>query len=165
MVKFFLGLMIVVALSGCGSLSTSKGHWGNLAKDGTVGVSTLMNLTETPMAGNRAASLINAVLIQRGYKTVLLDTAMADNDAMSEIALSERLLKAKNHGVMFLLVGEVIEWRYKTGIDGEPAITLVMRVYNTETSEVVYSANGSKSALGYSSLGFVANELIQSMLP
>lgn len=163
MFKFFVFIVTIVFFAGCGTVLSKNVKYGTLTKQESLGVDIFLNLTDTPMAGNRAATVINSVLMHNGYKTQLNPMTLSD-DAV-EISLSERLQKAKNMGLTKLLVGEVIEWRYKTGIDGEPAVSLAIRVYDTQSGEVLFSSSGSKNGLGYSSLGIVAHDVAESMLP
>lgn len=163
MFRLFVFLMTLFLFAGCSTILTKNDQNGVLVKNEQIGIDTFVNLTETPMAGNRAASVVNSVLLQKGFKTHLINTALTDE--YSEIPLAERLQKAKSLGLSMLLVGEVIEWRYKTGIDGEPAVSLVARVYDTQSGEVLYSSSGSKNGLGYSSLGIIAHDVIESMFP
>jgi hypothetical protein len=156
--------LILLLFSGCSTLSNNINQ-GKLDKNQKILVDVFTNYTETPMAGYRAASIIDAVLLQRGFKSSPMYSMVSDESSNLEIPLMERIQKAKNAGASLLATGEVIEWRYKTGIDGEPAVSLVIRVYDTQTSEVIFSSTGSKNGLGYSSIGLVANDVINGMLP
>lgn len=162
--RYIFFYLILLFLSGCSTLSY-KSTTGSLDKNQKVAVDAFVNYTETPMAGYRAASIVDAALLQRGFRSTVIHATSADEFSAVEISLQERIQKAKNSGATLLVTGDVIEWRYKTGIDGEPAVSLVLRVYNTETAEVIYSSAGSKNGLGYSSIGVVAQDVVSGMLP
>ena len=155
---------IILFLSGCSALSYNA-HQGKLDKNQKIVVDAFLNYTETPMAGYRAASIMDAALLHRGFKSNIRYSMISDENSNVEIPFLERIQKAKDAGASLLATGEVIEWRYKTGIDGEPAVSLVIRVYDTQTAEVIFSSTGSKNGLGYSSIGIVANDVINEMLP
>ncbi|MFH0709592.1 MAG: hypothetical protein V2A75_05240 [Pseudomonadota bacterium] len=155
---------ILLLFSGCSTLSYNVNQ-GKLDKNQKIVVDVFSNYTETPMAGYRAASIMDAALLQRGFKSNPMYSMVSDESSNVETPLTERIQKAKNSGASLLATGEVIEWRYKTGIDGEPAVSLVIRVYDTQTAQVIFSSTGSKNGLGYSSIGLVANDVINGMLP
>lgn len=71
---------------------------------------------------------------------------------------------AKQQGNRCVISGQVNEWRYKTGIDGEPAVSLVINVYDTEKGEVVWSGVVSGSGWSYESLGVLSQKLINKIL-
>lgn len=62
------------------------------------------------------------------------------------------------------MYGGVSEWRYKTGIDGEAAVSLMLSLVDLKTSQVVWSATASDTSWSNSSLGTLAQNLIQKML-
>jgi hypothetical protein len=67
--------------------------------------------------------------------------------------------------VIYALTGAVDEWRYKVGIDGEPAVGLTLQIINlTDGDRVVWSAAGSKSGWSREALSAVAQKLIKDML-
>jgi len=162
--KQIIFFLILIFFAGCSAISYNANQ-GKLDKNQKIAVDVFSNYTETPMAGYRAASIMDAALLQRGFKSNPMYSMVSDESSNVEISLMERIKKAKNTGASLLATGEVIEWRYKTGIDGEPAVSLVIRVYDTQTAEVIFSSTGSKNGLGYSSIGLVANDVINGMLP
>lgn len=130
-------------------------------------VGSFWNYTETSMAGLRAASIIEGVLAKEKV------TIFSIIDGDEEFSLSKdkksvidlQLKKAKKLGADYLVTGEVQEWRYKTGIDGEPVVSYTLTILDVETQKVVFSALGAKSAWGHKSIGTVAQEIARNMLP
>ena len=56
------------------------------------------------------------------------------------------------------------EWRYKTGVDGEPVVGLTLELIDVQSGQVVWSATGARSGWSRSSLSSVATSLIGSVL-
>jgi curli biogenesis system outer membrane secretion channel CsgG len=71
---------------------------------------------------------------------------------------------ARDQGVRFAVLGSVQEWRYKVGIDGEPAVGMALRVLDLSTGEVVWSASGAKSGWSREALSAVAQAVLADML-
>jgi hypothetical protein len=113
----------------------------------------LNNYTDTPRAGMRAANIVEGVLNAKGY-TVLY----SKNETQTKEAVAQ-----ENH-TDYYMTGAVSEWRYKTGIDGEPAVSLRLALYNTKTNQLVWSGVGSDNSWGNASIGSTAQSLLENML-
>ena len=106
----------------------------------------------------RASNIIEGVMLAKGYKIIThIQEDEKTFEEMRNIALKEN--------AKYFLYGGVSEWRYKTGIDGEPAVSLKCVLYNTKTSEVAWSATASDSDWINTSIGTTAQNLIESMIP
>ena len=128
-----------------------------IKKDITISLFTLNNYTDTPQAGMRAANMIEGVLLSKGYK-------VTSHLSKAKYSLKKARKIAKKDDSKYFFVGAVSEWRYKTGIDGEPAVSLKGILYKTKNSKVVWTATGSDSHWGNSSIGTTAQDLIELML-
>jgi hypothetical protein len=60
-------------------------------------------------------------------------------------------------------MGSVQEWRYKVGIDGEPAVGVTMKVLDLSTGQIVWSVSGAKSGWSRQALSAVAQSLLTEM--
>ena len=125
-------------------------------RDIKISVFRLNNYTDTPRAGMRAANIIEGILLTKGYKI---------KSHIKDKAVSFKKAKriAKQDGSKYFLYGGVSEWRYKTGIDGEPAISVQVSLYKTKNAKMVWSATGSDSDWGNGSIGTTAQNLFQEM--
>ncbi|OQX60535.1 MAG: hypothetical protein B5M52_00165, partial [Helicobacteraceae bacterium 4484_230] len=133
----------------------------SIEKAGSISLYALDNYTDTPRAGMRAANIAEGVMLARGYRVNNKIDTVAD---ASGHTLSQKLQEAKKSGDKYILTGGVSEWRYKTGIDGEPAVSLHLKFIDVDSGEVAWSTTGSDSSWGNTSIGVVAQELITSML-
>jgi hypothetical protein len=126
-------------------------------KDVTISLFRLNNYTDTPRAGMRASNIVEGVLKAKGY---VVKSHMKDK--VPSMKKARKIAKAD--ASKFFIYGGVSEWRYKTGIDGEPAVSLQMSLYKTKNAKLVWSATGSDSDWGNASIGTTAQDLIDEML-
>jgi len=126
-------------------------------RDIPVAVFRLQNFTDTPRAGMRAANIVEGIFNSMGYRVI-------SHVNEKKYTLAKAFKKAKHEKAKYLLYGGVSEWRYKTGIDGEPAVSLQLSLYKTKNKKLVWSATGSDSDWGNGSLGTTAQSLILSMI-
>lgn len=117
----------------------------------------LNNYTDTPRAGMRAANIFSGLLNAKGYSVI------SHIDAKS-YSFDEAKKIARKDGSHFFLYGGVSEWRYKTGIDGEPAVSVQVSLYKTNDGSLVWSATGSDSDWGNGSIGTTAQDLFEAIL-
>lgn len=145
---------------GCSSNMQIKSKLSTLsANKGDVSISlfALKNYTDTPRAGMRASNIIDGVLLAKGYKVLThIQDDESSFDDMRNIAIKDNS--------KYFIYGGVSEWRYKTGIDGEPAVSLKCVLYDTNSSQALWSATASDSNWGNSSIGTTAQSLIESMI-
>ncbi len=161
-----LGWGAVLVLAGCSTLNV--GTAPHLADDGRWALLPIANYTETPDAGERVDSIAESVLIQRGISGLQRYPLPAEEDSFLAGAntktLNAALDWAGRAGMRFALSGSVQEWRYKTGVDGEPAVTLTFNLYDLRTGSIIWSATGSRSGWSRTSLGATGQELIGQLL-
>ena len=158
-------LFFVSTITGCSSMVNKKSI--NLPLDKKYAISSFWNYTETPMAGLRAATIVEGVLAQKNI------TALSLIGGGDEIGLSttkksfliKKIKEAQAVGADYLIVGNVQEWRYKTGIDGEPVVSYGIKVINLQDNATVFNGVGAKSAWGHKSIGVVAQEIAKDLIP
>ncbi|MFX7620734.1 hypothetical protein ABTJ52_20200, partial [Acinetobacter baumannii] len=66
--------------------------------------------------------------------------------------------------ITYALSGTVDDWRYKVGIDGEPAVGLTLQLIEVSSGKVVWAAAGAKSGWSREALSAVAQKLMRSLL-
>ncbi|MEO1938403.1 MAG: DUF4136 domain-containing protein [Sulfurimonas sp.] len=115
---------------------------------------SLQNYTDTPRAGKRAANIVEGVLSAKGYSVFYHSQALS---------LEKERMIAKNKNADYFMSGAVSEWRYKTGIDGEPAVSLRIALYDVKNGKLVWSGVGANNDWGKGSIGTTAQSLIEEM--
>jgi len=151
--------VIIAVIVSCSSVDVSKK--GNIVKNARVIILPFENNTETPYAGIRAAKIAEGVFSAQGFNVA--HNIYKQKEYTSE-EIKNMLKEAKINGYRYAVVGSVNEWRYKTGIDGEPAVSLSITIIDLSTEAPVFSGVASKSGLGYSSIGVLAQELLNEIV-
>lgn len=161
-----LGLILFLFLStGCSTIVNKKNI--SLPQGKKYAIASFWNYTETPMAGLRASSIVESVLAQ---KQISLISMLGGSDEMAEAKSKVLFLQKKREEALsvdadYLVIGEVQEWRYKTGIDGEPVVSYSVKVIDLKNSNIIFNGVGAKSGWGHKSIGVVAQEIAQELIP
>ncbi|KAA0911092.1 penicillin-binding protein activator LpoB [Pusillimonas sp. ANT_WB101] len=159
-------LLLVAVLSACTSMAVGTAP-PMVGADSLV-VLPIANYTETPDAGHRAQSIAQSILQQRGFRTLQEYPRSGDADLLagnqSDQAKKQAIDWARSVGARYALTGSVQEWRYKVGLDGEPAVGLTFNLLDVDSGAIIWSATGSRSGWSRSSLAGVGQTLIQQLL-
>ena len=165
MYKKTILILFIILLSACSSIIDKKTL--KLPTNKSYAISSFWNYTETPMAGLRASSIVESVLAKEQIK---LNSLIGDSSEMEKIKSKQSFLtnkksEARAFGANYLITGDVQEWRYKTGIDGEPVVSYSIKVIDLGNDRVIYSSIGAKSGWGHKSIGVVAQEIARELIP
>lgn len=164
--RLILPLLLVLLLGACSSISQLESS-EPIARNAGWAMAPLSNHSETPLASERAAGTLLTLLQQRGLSPLYqiprsepVNPLALDNAADLQAALS----RAQKQGAEYVVTGAIDEWHYKAGLDGEPAVAVSLQVRNANTGVVLWSASGSRSGWGFSTLNGVGSELLSDLV-
>lgn len=126
------------------------------------------NLTEGPHVAQAAEKLAENVLRSQGmsdvasYPSGLADSLAEFGSAPQKYA--KALEWARGEEAHYGITGAVTEWRYKSGVEGEPVVGMTLQVIDIETGKGIGSAGGSKTGWDREAVTGVAQKLIRKLL-
>ncbi|MFM0226563.1 penicillin-binding protein activator LpoB [Paraburkholderia dipogonis] len=157
---------LALMVSACGTVRQTSGP--ALSRGDKVAVVSIANYTETPDAGKSAESIAANALRVGGIADVRIAPADANRNAMfdtNQRADGDKALEwARSQSARYVLSGAVEEWRYKTGVDGEPVVGVTFELIDVSNGAVVWSATGTRTGWSRSGLSSVATSLIAKVL-
>lgn len=154
-------------LAGCAILDSGSSGTP-LARGARWALLPIVNHTDVPQAGLRAEAITEGLLRARGLNGLVRYPAAMNPESLFDPA--ERRIQteaqewARKEGVRYGVVGAVDEWRYKVGVDGEPAVGVALQVIDLQSGAVVWNAVGARSGWSRESLAGVAQRLIRDLL-
>lgn len=156
----------VLFFAGCTTVEVAPPP--SLSADATWVILPFVNYTETPQAGLRAETIAENVLraegalkLQRYPNSVITETLF---ESMDRKQFDAALAWARTEKRQYALTGSVSEWRYKVGVDGEPAVGMTLQVIDVATGDVLWAATGGRTGWSRESLSGVAQKLIAELL-
>lgn len=161
----FVGLTLLA--NGCSTID--PGMPPSLERQANWAVLPFANHTETPLAGNRAEAIAESLLSTQGISRVRRYPGAATQEALFD-GSGEReqfqaaLTWAQQQGIRYALTGAVEEWRYKVGVDGEPAVGVTLQIIDVASGDTLWSGAGGKSGWSREGLAAVAQQLIRDLL-
>lgn len=162
---FYVGSVIVLTffLYSCGVKVIDISDGLILDQKKTFAVIPFENYTDTPLAGYSVASILDGVLYSRGYKLYPKIWSIPKTEPSKEV-IEEIKVKTIELGVDYIIFGNVNEFRYKTGIDGEPAVSITMYLMDAKNKKVVSGISASSTGWANESLGTIAQKLINKVI-
>jgi len=159
-------LLLATVLAGCTHVRSSQDV--ELSGEGNWLVLPMVNRTATPQAGLRAASIVESVLYRHGVNSVTRYPE-SDNEGVLFEGTSSANRKKMNQWVasqsaQYVVSGVVHEWRYKTGVDGEPAVGVMIEIRELPAGRIVYSGTGSRAGWARQSLSETGQKVIDKLL-
>ncbi|MFY3386426.1 penicillin-binding protein activator LpoB [Paracidovorax sp. MALMAid1276] len=158
-----VGLSLLAACT-----TTDRGRAPTLERQATWAVLPFANNTETPLAGNRAEAIAEALLHAQGVGRVLRHQPTSQQEALFDAGdvkrQQEALAWAREQKARYALTGAVDEWRYKVGVDGEPAAGVTLRIIDVTTGDTLWTGAGGKSGWSREALSAVGQKLIRDLL-
>lgn len=158
---------LVLLATGCSTLD--RGLPPTLERQASWTVLPFANHTETPLAASRAEAIAESLLTGQGIGRLRRQAGATTTEALFDGG-GEReqrqaaLAWAQQQGIRYALTGSVEEWRYKVGVDGEPAVGVALSVVDVSTGRTVWSGVGAKSGWSRDALSAVAQRLLKSLL-
>ncbi|RYF02202.1 MAG: penicillin-binding protein activator LpoB [Comamonadaceae bacterium] len=156
----------IALLAACSTID--RGQPPALERNATWVVLPFANHTETPLAGNRAESIAEALLHAKGVGQVRRYPVSTQQEALFDAGEAKRqqevLAWAREQQAKYALTGAVDEWRYKVGVDGEPAAGVTLQIIDVATGNTLWSGAGGKSGWSREALSAVAQKLIRQLL-
>ena len=157
---------LALLLSACSTLDRSPAP--SLERQAQWVVLPFANHTETPLAGQRAEAIAETILHSNGINKVKRHPGNLQQEALFDAGLGkqqeESLAWARKIGARYALTGAVDEWRYKVGVDGEPAAGVALQIVDVTSGDTLWSGAGGKSGWSREALSAVAQQLIRSLL-
>ena len=160
-------LLAVLAFAGCAT--RDSGNMGAAIERNAKWVMLpVLNHTDVPQAGLRAEAITEGLLRAHGVNDLTRYPAVLNADTLFEPTERKIMIEAEKWAriqkARYAIYGAVDEWRYKVGIDGEPAVGVALHIIDLESNQVVWTGVGGKSGWSRESLSGVAQKLIRDLL-
>lgn len=156
----------LVLLTGCAAIQSSKSPAMSCSEKWVV--LPLSNYSEAPQAGQAAARMLENALRSRGLSDLQHYPASLD-DSLAEFTMSQQqydkaLDWARGQNARYGVTGSVTEWRYKSGVEGEPAVGLTLQIVDVESGRGIWSAGGARTGWSSDALSGVGLKLTRGLL-
>lgn len=163
--KPLLLLLALLVLSACSVNKADNDRRFSVADNWLI--LPIVNFSETPQAGERAERIAETLLRAKGLRNLKQYPSQDNNLGLPILDEQKRfntaLQWAKASNAAFAITGSIEEWRYKSGLDGEPAVGISLQVIDLASTDVVWSASGSRAGWSRESLSGTAHKVLEKL--
>jgi len=141
-------LSILLFASGCAHVVTTGSATGERMSINRLLLPPFVNATDDEHASRAITEMTGSALVQAGialYQTEELVIRTAQDSAQGPDGRYAEI--ARSVGATHLLIGTVHEYRYKTDLDGDPAVGVTMRIVEASSGETIWQ--GTSGNVGY----------------
>lgn len=128
----------------------------------------LVNYSQTPMAGQRGEAILETRLHAAGVTKLTHYPAEIPNNGLplmnEQVRYQNALTWARRQPAEFAITGTIEEWRYKSGLDGEPAVGLSLKILALPEEKVVWSGSAARAGWSRESLAATAQVVINELI-
>lgn len=163
--KWSLILVMLLTLSACSSHRIPDSP--PLAASAAWVIMPLENNSSTPLAAEKAERILSSQLYRKGIKAVVYPKAPLNS--LTDIL--DQTVKYKHAEAWlitspadYIISGSVEEWRYKNGLDAEPAVGVTLEIKDAKTHKVIWRASASRVGWGRESVSGAGIEVIDTLL-
>jgi len=123
-----------------------------------------LNATDNEHAGRALTQLTGSILLEYGiplYQTEEILGKTADETAPKQ---EVRYLQiAQDNNAIYLLIGTVHEYRYKSDLSANPAVGITLRLVSVADGRTLWQGSSSKVGRAYSSLTSTAQKAVRDL--
>jgi len=123
------------------------------------------NATDDEHAGRALTEITASVLLKEGLPLVQKEPVLVKTRGEKAPGLDGLYTEAaKQIGATHLLIGTVHEYRYKTDLDGDPAVGVSLRLIDAQTGETLWQGSSSKVKVFFASLTGTAQAAVERLV-
>ncbi len=165
MFRYLVAGVAAVVLSACSSYNLPDSPALSAGKQWVV--MPFSNFSGSAFASEQAEEIAASVLKEEEVNVKLYQ--VTDINALDTVLDPSIKSKAaqkwlSNQGADYILTASVAEWRYKSGLDAEPAVGITLKVIDAKTNQVLWQGTGARSGWGRENLAQTGMEVISEII-
>lgn len=165
LVKRLMLLLPALILAACATLETAKAP--ALEAGARWALLPAVNNTETAQAGGRLDAITASLLQARGINDLQRHPGSGNEGLLApadRAAQEAALAWARGQNAKYAVYGSVQEWRYKTGLDGEPAAGITLTIVDVASGRVLWTGSGARTGWSREAVSAVAQKLVGQLI-
>ncbi len=163
---FLLGITLFFFLPSCSVYKIQESK--SFALTETWLILPFLNHSDTPEAGKQASDIAATLMRSKGISYVEENYPSNSGGVLSGIdqqkVLKDAIAWGRQKKFRYGFTGSVQEWRYKSGLDSEPAVGITLKLIDLNDAKVLWSASGSKTGWGRDSVSGTGHKLMQILI-
>lgn len=163
---FALFSLFVLAMgTGCHSVVHHGGFASLSAPDTRIYLPPFFNATDDEHAARALTELTATALLERKLPVIQTEPVLAKSRAENAPGADGLYLEgARALNATHLLIGTIHEYRYKTDLDGDPAVGLTLRLVDAQNGRTLWQGSSAQVGLLCASLTKASQKAVRSLV-
>lgn len=159
-----LALCLLLLCPGCATVVSHGGPTHPLIV-GRVLLPPFVNATDDEHASRALTELTGSALVEAGIPLFQTEETLLKSAAEQAQGPDGRYAElARSINATHLLIGTVHEYRYKTDLDGDPAVGLTLRLVDAATGQTVWQGSSANVGYAFASLTSAGQKAVRSLV-
>ena len=155
----------LLACAGCGTLVQHGNQRGGPIAIGRVLLPPFVNATDDEHASRALTEMTGSALIAAGVPLFQTEETLLKSAADQAQGPDGRYAElARTISATHLLIGTVHEYRYKTDLDGDPAVGITLRLVDAATGETLWQGTSGNVGYAFASLTSTSQKAVRSLV-
>lgn len=162
----FLVLSGLCFLTACSTVVYQGGqNPGAKRQDFILFLPPFFNATDDDHAGRALTELTATALLERGLPVLQSEPALVKSRLENAAGADGLFVEtARSLGATHLLIGTVHEYRYKTDLDGDPAVGLTLRLVDAQDGRTIWQGSSAKVGVFFASLSTASQRAVRNLV-
>ncbi len=163
--KSSLSLFVLALAAGCTSVVHQGGEKNLPTAEARLFLAPFFNATDDDHAGRALTEMTASALLERGFPLVQTEPALVKSRAENAGGPDGLYLEtARALQTTYLLIGTVHEYRYKTDLDGDPAVGITLRLVDAKDGRTLWQGSSARVSVLFASLSAAAQRAVHDLV-
>lgn len=162
--KRLLALCLIAFTAGCATVVTNGGNTGTIRVERLL-LPPFTNATDDEHASRALTEMTGSALVEAGLPLFQTEESLIRSAADKAQGPDGRYAElARTVGATHLLIGTVHEYRYKTDLDGDPAVGITLRLIDASTGQTLWQGSSGNVGYAFASVTSASQKAVRALM-
>lgn len=164
MIRLLASCLLLLLATGCGTVVTDRRAQSEIEVTRLL-LPPFVNATDDEHASRALTEMTGSALAEAGLPLFQTEETLIKSAADKAQGPDGRYAElARSMGASHLLIGTVHEYRYKTDLDGDPAVGITMRLVDATTGQTLWQGTSANVGYAFASVTSASQKAVRSLV-
>jgi hypothetical protein len=159
-----IALCLILFTAGCATVVTEGGSVGTIRVERLL-LPPFVNATDDEHASRALTEMTGSALVEAGLPLFQTEESLIRSAADKAQGPDGRYAElARTVGATHLLIGTVHEYRYKTDLDGDPAVGITLRLIDAATGQTLWQGSSGNVGYAFASVTSASQKAVRALI-
>ncbi len=164
MIRFLFSCLLLLT-AGCTTVVTHGTQAGPVIHVTRLLLPPFVNATDDEHASRALTEIAGSALVEAGLPLFQTEETLIKSAADKAQGADGRYAElARSVGASHLLIGTVHEYRYKTDLDGDPAVGVTLRLVDAATGQTLWQGTSGNVGYAFASVTSAGQKAVRALV-